>query len=422
MSKSMVISGGLVLTPGGPVEADVLVADGAVSEIGSNLQGDTIHDASGCWVGPAFVDLHVHLREPGQEWKEDVASGSAAAAAGGFGAVVAMANTTPAIDSGYLAEHIARKGVEVGLCDVFVAGAISLGRKGIELAHLDDLWDAGVRIFSDDGDSVADAGLLRRAMEYLQGRGGIVAQHAEDTGLAAGGHMHEGDVSSQLGIAGLPSIAEEVVVARDLQLVELTGCSYHVQHVSTAGSVSLVAAAKASGLPVTAEVCPHHLALDHTLVLGMSGSAKMYPPLRAASDVTALIDALKDGTIDCVATDHAPHSANEKEVPFEEAPRGVIGLETAGSVVNSAVDLPPMDFFDRMSVAPAHILGAKDHGQWLAEGTPANLVVFDPSREWKVPRHGASKSSNTPWADKVLTGRVELTVLRGNVTFQRSTA
>lgn len=420
MSNSILITGGMVATSDGPTKSDLLIEDGVVTTIGSGLQADTVYDASGCWVGPAFVDLHVHLREPGQEWKEDVASGSAAAAAGGFGAVVAMPNTTPAIDSGYLAEHIARRGTEVGLCDVFVAGAISLGRGGVELAHLDDMWDAGVRIFTDDGDSLADAGLLRRAMEYVQERGGIIAQHAEDAGLAAGGHMHEGDISSQLGIAGLPSIAEEVVVARDLQLVELTGCSYHVQHVSTAGSVALVASAKAKGLPVTAEVCPHHLALDHTLVLGMSGSAKMYPPLRAQTDVEALIEGLRDGTIDCVATDHAPHSANEKEVPFEEAPRGVIGLETAASVVNTAVGLSPRDFFDRMSVTPARILGTADHGQWVGPGSPANLVLFDPKQEWEVPRHGASKSSNTPWAGEVLTGRVELTLLRGAVTFQRN--
>lgn len=422
MTNSILVKGGLVMTADGPTTADVLVEDGVVAQVGPDLAGDTLIDASGCWVGPSFVDLHVHFREPGQEWKEDVASGSAAAAAGGFGAVVAMPNTTPAVDSGYLAEHIANRGAEVGLCDVFVAGAITEGRAGKALAHLDDLWDAGVRIFSDDGDSVADAGLLRRAMEYLEARGGIIAQHAEDAGLAAGGHMHEGVISSQLGIAGLPSIAEEVIIARDIQLVELTGCRYHVQHVSTAGSVALVAAAKEKGLAVTAEVCPHHLALDHTLVLGMSGSAKMYPPLRDESDVAALVAGLRSGIIDCVATDHAPHSANEKEVPFEEAPRGVIGLETAAGVVNDAVGLEPRVFFERMSVAPAEILGAAAHGQWIDLGVAANLVVFDPAEEWVVPRHGVSRSSNTPWAGKTLTGRVQLTMLNGIVTYQKATS
>ncbi len=420
--SSIVVKNGLVMTSDGSTTADIVIEDGVVTAVGDDLTGEISIDASGCWVGPSFVDLHVHFREPGQEWKEDVASGSAAAAAGGFGAVVAMPNTTPAIDAGYLAEHITNRGAEVGLCDVFVAGALTEGRDGKALAHLDDLWDAGVRIFSDDGDSVADAGLLRRAMEYLQARGGIVAQHAEDSGLAAGGHMHEGVISSQLGISGLPSVAEEVIIARDLQLVELTGCRYHVQHVSTAGSVALVAAAKDKGLPVTAEVCPHHLALDHTLVLGMSGSAKMYPPLRDESDVVALVAGLRSGVIDCVATDHAPHSANEKEVPFEEAPRGVIGLETAAGVVNDAVGLESRAFFERMSVAPAEILGAAAHGQWVDLGTVANLVVFDPTEEWVVPRHGASKSSNTPWAGKPLTGRVQLTMLRGVVTYQKATS
>lgn len=422
MTDSILVKGGLIMTPDGPTDVDVLVADGVVAQVGPDLSGDILIDASGCWVGPAFVDLHVHFREPGQEWKEDIASGSAAAAAGGYGAVVAMPNTNPAVDAGYLAEYIANRGAEVGLCDVFVAGAITEGRAGEALAHFDDLWDAGVRIFSDDGDSVADAGLLRRAMEYLEARGGIIAQHAEDTGLAAGGHMHEGVISSQLGIAGLPSVAEEIIIARDIQLVELTGCRYHAQHVSTAGSVALVAAAKEKGLAVTAEVSPHHLALDHKLVLGMSGSTKMYPPLRDESDVAALVAGLRSGVIDCVATDHAPHSANEKEVPFEEAPRGVIGLETAAGVVNDAVALDPRVFFTRMSVAPANILGSATHGQWIGPGAVGNLVVFDPTEEWVVPRHGFSRSSNTPWAGKVLTGRVQLTMLNGIVTYRKATS
>ncbi|HSG80078.1 MAG TPA: dihydroorotase, partial [Acidimicrobiia bacterium] len=325
------LRGGTVLTADGAVEADLLVEGGRIAEIGPGIAtaGAEVLDCSGCWVGPGLVDIHVHFREPGQEWKEDVASGSAAAAAGGFTAVVAMPNTDPAIDAGHLAAHIADRGRRVGLVDVAAAGAISAGRAGERLAHLDELWAAGVRIFSDDGDSVADAGLLRRAMEYLADLGGVVAQHAEDRGLSRDGHLHEGTVSARLGIVGIPAEAEEVVVARDLALARMTGAHYHVQHVSTAGTVALVRAAKDEGLAVTAEVAPHHLALDHTAALSTDPAFKMYPPLRTADDAAALREALADGTIDAVATDHAPHAAHEKDVPFEEAPRGVIGLETA---------------------------------------------------------------------------------------------
>ncbi|MEX1287937.1 MAG: dihydroorotase, partial [Acidimicrobiia bacterium] len=328
----LLLTGGDVVGPDGTTTADLLVVDGLIERIGPDLPRDGVDatiDCRGAWIGPGLVDLHVHLREPGQEWKEDVATGSDAAAAGGFTAVVAQPNTEPAIDAGHVARHVVARGREVGLVDVAVAGAITLGRRGETLAHLDELWAAGARLFSDDGDTVADAGVLRRAMEYLADRGAVIAQHAEDPGLARGGHMHEGSVSARLGMRGLPAVAEEVVVARDLRLVELTGCRYHVQHVSTAGTVRLVAAAKAAGLPVTAEVAPHHLAFDHGLVEAMDGVAKMYPPLRTPDDRAALAEALVDGTIDAVATDHAPHSANEKDVPFEEAPRGVIGLETA---------------------------------------------------------------------------------------------
>lgn len=412
----LVLKGGLVVGPHGVRTADVAIDDGAIAGIGADLEGHAVIDCRGCWVGPGFVDIHVHFREPGQEWKEDIETGSRAAAVGGMTAVVAMPNTEPATDSGHVARHVLERGASVGLVDVLVAGAISMGRAGERLSHLDDLWRLGVRMFSDDGDTVADAGLLRKAMEYVGERGGVISQHAEDPGLSRGGHMHEGAVSSRLGMVGLPAVAEEAIVARDLRLVELTGCRYHVQHASTAGTVDLIRQAKAAGLPVTAEVAPHHLSFTHDLVLDMDSVAKMYPPLRTADDVEALKEALRDGTIDCVATDHAPHSANEKEVPFEEAPRGVIGLETSAAAVHSDVDLDPEVLFARMSVGPAAIVGATGHGLWPEPGHPANLTVFDPEPAWVVEAPFASRSANSPWRGRRLTGRVRATVLRGTVT------
>jgi dihydroorotase len=413
---SIVLANGLLVGPDGVRPADVRIDGTTIDEIGAGLDGDEIIDCAGAWIGPGLVDIHVHLREPGQEWKEDIATGSAAAAAGGFTAVVAQPNTEPAIDSGHVARHVIGRGREVGLVDVAVAGAISLGRAGEHLAHLDDLWDAGARLFSDDGDTVADAGLLRRAMEYIVERGGVIAQHAEDPGLARGGHMHEGAVSARLGMAGLPAVAEEVVVARDLRIVELTGCRYHVQHVSTVGTIALVAAAKADGLPVTAEVAPHHLSFDHRLVESMDGVAKMYPPLRTPDDRDALREALRSGVIDAVATDHAPHSSNEKDVPFEEAPRGVIGLETAAAATHTDVGLDPNDFFDRLSVRPAAIAQLDAHGRWPEVGGDATLTVFHPEREVTVGPVFRSKSSNSPWVGQRLRGAVLATLLRGTIT------
>ncbi len=412
----LVLKGGTVVGPDGTRVADVAITDGRIAAVGDGLEGAVLVDCKGCWVGPGLVDMHVHLREPGQEWKEDIETGSRAAAAGGFTAVVAMPNTEPATDSGHVARHVLERGKGIGLTDVFVAGAISMGRQGKTLSHIDDLWRLGVRMFSDDGDTVADAGLLRKAMEYVGELGGLIAQHAEDPGLSRGGHMHEGAISSRLGMVGLPAVAEEAIVARDLRLVELTGCRYHVQHASTAGTVELIRQSKAAGLPVTAEVAPHHLSFDHALVLDMDSVAKMYPPLRTSDDVEALRGALEDGTIDCVATDHAPHSANEKEVPFEEAPRGVIGLETSAAAIHTDVGLGPVDLFDRMSVAPARILGTEEHGRWPEVGAPASLAVFDPDAAWTVGPPFASRSANTPWRGRRLRGRIRATVLRGTVT------
>lgn len=408
----MIISGGMVLTPDGPITCDVRIDDDRVVEVEAEIAGPDRLDATGCWVGPGFVDLHTHLREPGQEWKEDIESGRRAAAAGGFTTVVAMPNTDPPIDSGHVADHVWRRG---GV-EVVPAGCLTLHRAGERLAHLDDLWASGVRIFTDDGDTVADAGLLRRAMEYIAQLGGVVAQHAEDPGLARGGHMHEGSVSSRLGITGLPASAEEVVVARDLRLVEVTGCSYHTQHVSTAGTVELVREAKRRGLPVTAEVTPHHLVLDHSAVASMDPVYKMYPPLRTAEDVDALRQALVDGVIDCVATDHAPHSAHEKDVPFDEAPRGVIGLETAAAVVNGALNLSISEFFARMADAPLRILGREPAR--VTPGARADIVVFDPAARW-TPQRFHSRSENSPWAGVELTGQVQATFAGGTLVHRQ---
>jgi dihydroorotase len=412
----ILIKGGTVLTPSGPVIADVGIEAGHIVAIGEvDADAEQVIDATDCWVGPGLVDLHVHLREPGQEWKEDIASGSAAAAVGGFTAVVAMPNTVPAIDVGHRARFVAERGREVGLCDVVPSGALSLDRAGRELAHLDELVDAGVRVFTDDGDSLMHAGLLRRAMEYLGERGCVIAQHAEDPGLAEDGHMHEGSISSRLGMRGLPALAEETVVARDLALVDLTGAAYHVQHVSTAGTVELVRRAKEKGLPVTAEVTPHHLVFDHREVESMDPDFKMYPPLRTEGDVSILREALIDGTIDAVATDHAPHADHEQEVPFEEAPRGVVGLETAVAAVISATGLDQAALFERMSIAPARIAGLDRHGNPLEEGVVANVTVIDPQADW-TPERFASRSQNSPFRGRKLTGKVQATIFEGRLT------
>lgn len=407
----------VVVGPDGVIEgrSDVAVSDGVVVEIGSGIEvrGEAI-DCDGAWVGPGFVDLHTHLREPGQEWKEDIATGSRAAAAGGYTAVVAMPNTDPATDSGHLARYVADRGAEVGMVEVVPSGCITAKRSGAKLAHLDELWSAGVTLFTDDGDSVADAGLLRRAMEYIAERGGVVAQHCVDAGLAAGGQVHEGEISSRLGMPGVPREAEEMVIARDLSLVRMTGVRYHVQHLSTAGSVDLIAAAKEEGLAVTAEVTPHHLYFDHSYVEHTNPLYKMMPPLRSNSDVEAIREGLRSGVIDAVATDHAPHADHEKDHPWEDAPFGVTGLEWAAAVVNTVCALDAERFFAVMSVQPAKIAGLTDQGR-LEVGAAANLVVFKPDAATATAAT-QSRSSNSPYLGLDLSGAVVHTVYRGEFT------
>lgn len=418
--SEVLIKGGTVLTDAGPVEADVLVRADVIVEVGAGLTSASAIevDARDCWVGPGLVDIHTHLREPGEEHKEDIASGSRAAAAGGFTAVVAMPNTSPAVDSGHVARFVIQRGRVAGLVDVATAGCLSLGRAGEKLAHLDELWDAGVRIFTDDGDTVADAGLLRRAMEYIAELGGVVAQHAVDPGLAAGGHMHEGAASARLGVQGIPALAEEMMLARDLSLVRLTGVRYHAQHVTTAGAVELIAAAKQEHLPVTTEVTPHHLAFDEGVVArGVADPTyKMMPPLRSDADVSAVRTALESGVIDVVATDHAPHAPHEKDVAFEEAPFGVTGLEWAAAVVNTEVGLDIVKFFDRLSIRPAEIAGLSGaQGGSVTPGRAANLVVFDPTTAM-TPETTYSRSVNSPYLGRTWRGSVRTTVHDGVIT------
>jgi dihydroorotase len=415
MRSDLVIRNGLVLTPDGGQEADVAISGGVIVGLGGGFDGQEDLDAAGAWVGPGLVDLHAHLREPGQEWKEDIGSGSEAAAAGGYTAVVVMPNTQPATDSGHIARLIRERGRQTGLCDVVPAGAITMAREGEMLSHLDELWEAGVRLFSDDGDSVCNSGLLRMAMEYLAERQAVVAQHAEDRQLSLDGQMHEGPLSSRLGMRGIPIEAEEVVVARDLALARLTGCRYHAQHLSSVRTVELVSAAKAAGMAMTAEVTPHHLAFDDSAVAALDPAFKMYPPLRSADDREALQAALQSGLIDAVATDHAPHSAFETEVTFEEAPRGVIGLETSAAAVMTYCHLDQVSFFDRLSLAPARIAQLERHGRPLAVGEPANLVIFSPDEQWTVTEF-RSKSHNSPFRSHTLTGRVRATVFEGRLT------
>ena len=414
MSESLVLRGGLVLGTSGPEQADVLIEDGIVAAVGTELGASTVLSCEGCWVGPGFVDLHTHLREPGQEWKEDVASGSAAAAAGGYTALLAMPNTDPVIDSVDAAQLIRELGEKAGLVEVRPAGAITAGREGERLADLAGMLSAGVAWFTDDGDAVADAGLVRQALQVLANRG-VLAQHAEEASLTAGAHMHEGSVSSLLGVRGMPASAESVIVARDIILAADLGARLHIQHISTLAAVELVAAAKSRGLPITAEVTPHHLALDHTELKENGARFKMTPPLRSQEDVAAVRAGLRNGIIDAVATDHAPHAAAEVDLPLEKAAFGVIGLETAAAVVNTSVALPPRELFDRLSVAPARLGGFAGHGMWVEPGIPANLAVFDPEKKW-VPGKFVSRSSNSPFVGRPLRGRVRFTMFRGQIT------
>jgi len=415
MTGVVLIRGGRVIDATGERRADVLIRDGAVTAAGPSLEapaGATVLDAGGCVVAPGLVDLHTHLRQPGREEAETVETGSRAAALGGYTTVVAMPNTEPAIDAAAVVREVLELGA-ASLCQVRVAGAITKGRHGEELAPMAEMAALGVRLFTDDGRGVQDARLMRRALEYASSLRVTLAQHCEDERLAAGGHMHEGEWSSRLGIPGIPAEAEDLMVARDLALARLTGGRVHFQHLSTAGSVALVRAAKAAGdVTVTAEATPHHLVLTDAAVAGYDPVFKVNPPLRAAADVAAVRAALADATIDAVATDHAPHAQEDKERPFDQAPPGMLGLETALAVLLTELDLPLDRVLALLSWQPARLAGA-DTGP-VAEGRVADLCVIDPAAVWLVePGRTASRSRNTPFAGRKLTGKVRHTVLRG---------
>jgi dihydroorotase len=412
---TVVIKGGRIIDATGERTGDVVIGeDGRIAAVGPDLSGEQMIDAGGCVVAPGLVDLHTHLREPGREEAETVETGSRAAALGGFTAVVAMPNTEPAIDNASVVREVLDLG-KAALCDVHVAGAITVGRAGDQLAPMAEMAALGVRLFTDDGRGVQDNRLMRRALEYASGLGVTLAQHCEDESLAAGGHMHEGEWSSRLGIPGVPAEAEELMVMRDIALVRLTGASVHFQHVSTAGAIAMVRAAKSGGLLITAEATPHHFTLTDECCAGYDPVFKVNPPLRTANDVLAVAAGLADGAIDAIATDHAPHAQEAKEQPFDEAPPGMLGLETALSLAITELDLALPAVLAALSWKPAAIarIGGS-HGGPVVEGAPANLCVIDPTATWTVdPSRLASRSRNTPYAGRTVTGRVRHTFLWG---------
>ena len=408
---------------GDPV--DLLLRDGRIAGIGPGLDaaGATVVDADGLVGLPGLVDLHTHLREPGREDAETVASGTAAAALGGFTAVHAMANTDPVADTAGVVEQVWNLGREAGHCDVHPVGAVTVGLLGERLAELGAMADsaARVRMFSDDGKCVSDAVLMRRALEYVKAFDGVVAQHAQESRLTEGAQMNEGELSGVLGLRGWPAVAEEAIIARDALLAGHVGSRLHVCHVSTAGSVEIVRWAKQKGWNITAEVTPHHLLLTDELAATYDPIYKVNPPLRTAADVEALRGALADGTIDVVATDHAPHPVEDKECEWAAAAFGMLGLETALSIVqHTMVDPGRLDWAgvaDRMSARPARIGRIEGQGRRLAEGETANLVLYDPTATRSVdPTESASLSRNTPYAGRELPGRVVATFLRGRPT------
>ncbi|MBR7830566.1 dihydroorotase [Actinospica sp. MGRD01-02] len=400
---------------------DLFIRDGVF--VAEEVRGAQVVDADGLIALPGLVDLHTHLREPGREDAETVATGSRAAAAGGYTAVHAMANTDPVADTAGVVEQVWRLGREAGYCDVQPVGAVTVGIAGERLAELGAMADsaARVRVFSDDGHCVSDAALMRRALEYVKAFGGVVAQHAQEPRLTEGAQMNEGEVSSALGLRGWPAVAEEAVIARDVLLAAHTGSRLHVCHLSTAGSVELVRWAKSKGYPVTAEVTPHHLLLTDDLVRGYDPVYKVNPPLRTQADVEAVRAGLADGTIDVVATDHAPHPVEAKDCEWAVAAMGMLGLETALSVVqHTMVETGLLDWAgvaDRMSVRAAAIGSLDGHGRPLEPGEPANLVLLDPAASRTIePAELHSRSRNTPFAGLKLPGAVRATFLRGTAT------
>jgi len=421
-NESILIKGARILDE---ESTDVLVADGRIRDIGSGLSaGDAeVLDAYGLVLLPGLVDLHTHLREPGREDAETVESGTAAAAIGGYTAVHAMANTDPVADTAGVVEQVWHLGRRAGHCDVHPVGAVTVGLDGRQLAELGAMADsvARVRVFSDDGRCVSDAVLMRRALEYVKAFDGVVAQHAQEPRLTEASQMNEGEVSSMLGLRGWPAVAEEAVIARDVLLAGHVGSRVHICHVSTAGSVEIIRWAKGKGIDVTAEVTPHHLLLTDELVRTYDPRYKVNPPLRTADDVTAVRRGLADGTIDAVATDHAPHPVEDKDCEWASAAMGMVGLETALPVVAQAmVETGLLDWVgvaDRMSVRPAAIGRLQTQGRPIERGEPANLCLVDPAADHFVdPSRFASRSRNSPFAGETFAARSVATMLRGQLT------
>lgn len=424
MSERTLLRGARVVDPasGRDGVADVLVQDGVVVTVGEgSAQGATVLDCDGLVLAPGLVDPHVHFRQPGFEHKETVETGSRAAALGGYTAVAPMPNTDPVADNAAVIEEVRALAAQAGLCDVFPVGAITRGLEGEVMAELGEMAEAGVRLFCDDHRCVPSARILRNALQYARTFDDVViADHCEEYSLSEGAQMHEGYHSYTLGLAGEPAEGEEIIVARDLALAKLTGGRLHLCHLSSAGSVELVRRAKVAGLRVTAEVTPHHLVFTDEDLASYDTDLKVKPPLRSPEDRGALRAGLADGTIDMVATDHAPHSVEEKEAEFDQAPPGTIGLETAlAAALTELVEpghLSLLRAIEAMSTIPAGILGAADHGGPIEPGRPANLVAFDPAAEWVVEAPFASRSRNSAFLGRALRGKVVHTMYRGRLT------
>lgn len=423
-TKSIVIRGATVVNPDAVFEADVRVVGALIDAVGDALEGDIVLDGKGCYVSSGFVDLHTHLREPGKEEAETIESGSRAAALGGYTAVVAMPNTDPAQDNVATVRFVREQGIKANLCEVMPSGCITVGRLGAELVPYARLADEGVTLFTDDGTGVQDEDTMKRALVSARLANVTLAQHCEVSSMTNGAVMHDGACCSSLGVPGWPSLAEEQMVQRDIDLVRATGAKMHFLHLSTQGSVQMVREAKAEGLPITAEVTPHHLSLLDELLTSFDPIFKVNPPLRTAADIAALKAGVLDGTIDAIATDHAPHAGHTKEQPLDQAPPGMLGLETALAVVNTSMDLDARKIVELMSWNPARIAGLDArHGRAVAVGEPANLCVWNTADVWEVSREGlASKSKNTPYHGMNVRGRVRHTLFNGQIVVNEGKA